>query len=94
MIKNVNPNIINFVIYDKKLEVDSYIENITGFGIDAYNFFRDNIFKYPTLCGSIAVIKPDGNMLVRNGEFDPSHMLKYTDEKSWNETFGIKKVKP
>ena len=53
------------------------------FFIDKNNFFREKIFKNPTLCGSVSVIKPNNQVLLRNGEGSIKHVIKHIDSKEW-----------
>lgn len=53
------------------------------FFTDQENFLRNAIFKNPTLCGSFAIVKPNGEALVYNGESRPDLMAKHLEETSW-----------
>lgn len=53
------------------------------FYTDEENFFRNNIFMIPTLCGSFGAIKPNGEILVRNGENRIDHFAEYLKEENW-----------
>ncbi|PQV51192.1 hypothetical protein CLV33_101113 [Jejuia pallidilutea] len=57
------------------------------FYTDTNNFFRNNIFKSPTLCGSYALFKPNGEVLIFNGESRPDFMIKNLKSKKWNTFF-------
>lgn len=50
---------------------------------DQENFLRNTIFKNPSLCGSFAIVKPSGEVLVYNGESRPDQMAKHLEETSW-----------
>ena len=54
---------------------------------DNNNFFRNLIFKDPTLCGSYALIKPNGQALVRNGEYRPDWLVSLLHPEYWNSIF-------
>ncbi len=54
------------------------------FFIDEDNYFRSNLFTNRTLCGSYALIKPNGETLIRNGEYRPDTFAQYTKEENWS----------
>ena len=51
---------------------------------DKYNSLRELVFKDPTLCGSFAIIKPNGQILVRNGEYRADYMAQHLNPENWN----------
>lgn len=55
------------------------------FFTDTGNFLRNSIFKNPAYCGSYALLKPDGNILVRNGEHRPDWMAQNLEK--WDSIF-------
>ncbi|MFV9483013.1 hypothetical protein ACNI3T_04205, partial [Christiangramia sp. ASW11-125] len=57
------------------------------FYIDQENFFRNNIFIQPTLCNSFAAIKPNGQILVRNGESRIDFFAKFLMDENWSQFF-------
>ena len=57
------------------------------FYIDQENFFRNNIFTQPTLCNSFAAIKPNGQILVRNGESRIDFFAKFLMDENWSQFF-------
>ena len=54
---------------------------------DQNNFFRSNLFLNPTLCGSFGLIKPNGETLIRNGEYRPDNMYEHLKPKNWDLIF-------
>lgn len=50
---------------------------------DRENFLRQAIFKNPSLCGSFAIVKPNGEVLIYNGESRPDRMARHLEETSW-----------
>lgn len=54
---------------------------------DQNNFFKSNLFLHPTLCGSFGLIKPNGETLVRNGEYRPDSMFEHLKPEIWNLIF-------
>lgn len=61
------------------------------FFLDKNNFFRKNMFKYPSLCGSYAAIKPNGQTLVRNGEYRLDDFSRYLEKEKWSVFFPSSK---
>ncbi|MCB7481169.1 hypothetical protein [Christiangramia sediminis] len=57
------------------------------FFLDSTNFLREKVFRNPTLCGSYAIIKPNGQMLIRNGEYGLSGISNHLDPDIWNTFF-------
>ncbi|MCC8360106.1 hypothetical protein LA313_09370 [Salinimicrobium sp. ASW11-47] len=57
------------------------------FHTDTNNFLRKTIFRNPTLCGSFALIKPNGQVLVRHGEFRADWMSEYLKKDYWDLIF-------
>ncbi|TYB79208.1 hypothetical protein [Bizionia myxarmorum] len=60
------------------------------FYIDSNNFFRNKIFIKPTWCGSYALIKPNGETLIRNGEYRPDWMAEHLKNVNWKLFFDSK----
>ena len=54
---------------------------------DQYDFLRKNIFRNPSLCGSYAIIKPNGEMLIRNGEYGLQGILEHLKPTNWSQFF-------
>lgn len=58
------------------------------FFMDKQNYLRKSIFKKPALCGAFAVVKPNGQLLLRQGEYRVDWMLQYLKQENWrNFTF-------
>lgn len=58
---------------------------------DKNNFFRKLIFKNPSTCGSYAVMKPNGQILIRNGEYRVDMMIEHLKDENWSMFFQVKK---
>lgn len=54
---------------------------------DRNNFFRKNLFINATVCGSFGLIKPNGQTLIRNGEYRPDSMNEHLKPEIWNLIF-------
>lgn len=57
--------------------------------MDSANFFRKHLFVSPTNCGSYALIKPNGETLIRNGEYRPDWMAAHLDARNWALFFEV-----
>lgn len=55
---------------------------------DRNNYFRDFLFKNPSLCGSFALVKPNGETLVRNGEYNAEFMAEHLEPEIWSRFFN------
>lgn len=62
------------------------------FFLDKGNFLRNNFFQQPALCGSYAIIKPNGQVLVRNGEYDVLSMADHLIPGNWDLFFPDSKI--
>lgn len=54
---------------------------------DQGNYLRNSIFRNPAMCGSYALIKPEGEVLVRNGEHRPDRMAELLKPEYWDQVF-------
>jgi hypothetical protein len=84
--KNDNIKIISLFengisIFNDSKNEDEYFYN------DSNSFFRINLFKNPTLCGSYGLIKPNGQTIIRNGEYDLMSIYKHLKNRTWNKFF-------
>ncbi|RSK41949.1 hypothetical protein [Mangrovimonas spongiae] len=61
------------------------------FYTDKDNYFRNKLFTNPTLCGSFALIKPNGETLIRNGEYRADWMAEHLKKENWSIFFGSTK---
>lgn len=57
------------------------------FFMDADNYFRKMLFTSPTRCGSYAIIKPNGQCIIRNGEYRADRMAKHLNKDIWQSFF-------
>ncbi len=62
---------------NRRHRIDEY------FYMDRNNYFRDKLFRTQTLCGSFAAIKPNGETLIRNGEYRADYMAIHLDPEKW-----------
>ena len=83
-----NNNIIFLVLFENGIKLKNKPDSKKEyFYSDINSTFRNNLFLYSTLCGSSAIIKPDGSTLVHNGEYRPDHMANHLKPEIWNSIF-------
>ena len=54
---------------------------------DTNNRIFNHIFREPSLCGGFAIIKPNGQILVSNGESRLDFTAQYIDPEFWEKSF-------
>ena len=52
--------------------------------MDKGNFLRNLLFTQPTLCGSLAIVKPNGETILRNGEYSTQSMADHLKPGNWD----------
>lgn len=62
------PNVIALHFFEPGIEIEPSQILKQYFYIDKTRYFRKNLFKSPSSCGSIAIIKPGGRTIIFNGE--------------------------
>ncbi len=77
------------VVYICLFERDIILKNNSSnkneyFFCDKNNFFKEKVFKNPTLCGSFALIKPNEEMIIRNGEYRSDYMAQHLKPENWD----------
>lgn len=83
------PNLRYFHFFEEGVQLDNQPNSDAEyFFSDQENFLRETIFKDPAMCGSFAIIKPSGEVLVYNGESRPDVMARHLKQNSWNLFFG------
>lgn len=55
---------------------------------DINNYFKNKFFKNPTTCGSFALIKPNGQYIIRNGEYRADFMAQHLKTENWKIFFN------
>ncbi|MGB7787100.1 MAG: hypothetical protein WBL27_13445 [Salinimicrobium sp.] len=84
----VSKNVIYLHLFEEGIELkNDPANNDEYFFVDKDNFFRNNIFRDPSFCGSFALIKPNGQVLVRNGEYRADWLLPLLQPQNWNTFF-------
>ena len=51
---------------------------------DSNQFLRKTLFRNPAMCGSYALVKPNGQALIRNGEHSPEMMVQLLNSENWS----------
>lgn len=83
-IKNIN----YLILFENGISLKNTINSKDEYYFnDKNNFFKNNIFKKPTLCGSYCIIKPNGETLIRNGEYRVDWMVEHLNPEIWNQIF-------
>ena len=54
---------------------------------DSENFLRESIFRTRASCGSFALVKPNGETLVRNGESNVIYAEQHLNPENWEQFF-------
>ena len=82
-------NIKVICLFENGITLQNTIENQKEyFYSDSNSFFRKNLFLHPSLCGTFGLIKPNGQTLIRNGEYDIFSMNEHLKPKIWNLIFN------
>jgi hypothetical protein len=82
-----NDNIVLLVFFEKGIVLSNEKFKNKFFFTDKEGFLRRNIFKNPAMCGSWALIKPNGNALVQNGEHYLPSAVKFLKPEYWSRIF-------
>ena len=83
-----NSNVIFLCLFENKIILKNRPKSKSEyFFSDQNNFFKSNLFLHPTVCGSFGLIKPNGETLVRNGEYRPDSMYEHLKPEIWELIF-------
>ena len=83
-----NSNVIYLCLFENRIILKNKPKSKKEyFYSDQNNFFKSNLFLHPTVCGSFGLIKPNGETLIRNGEYRPDWMFDHLKAKIWNSIF-------
>lgn len=86
-VEKENPNVKIYYIFEEGIDI-SNVKNQKYFINDENSFFKINFFKKSILCGSFLIIKPNGQTLIRNGEFRIDSMANHLIPDIWNKIFS------
>ncbi|HLT53482.1 MAG TPA: hypothetical protein VKZ97_06315 [Flavobacteriaceae bacterium] len=77
-------NIYYIIFFEDGIELHNSPKNKNEYYFsDSKNYFRKLLFTSPTLCGSFALIKPNGETLIRNGEYRADFMAQHLKPVNW-----------
>lgn len=83
-----NSNVIYLCLFENRIILKNKPKSKKEyFYSDQNNFFKSNLFLHPTVCGSFGLIKPNGETLIRNGEYRPDSMFEHLKPEIWNLIF-------
>jgi len=75
-------------LFQSEMELNTNPNNDSEyFYSDRNNYFRNNYFIRPTLCGSFAALKPNGELLIRNGENRLDLFAEVLEKENWSNFF-------
>ena len=81
-------NVIYLTFFEKEILLKNKPESKREyFFSDQNNFFRNNLFLNPTVCGSFGLMKPNGETLIRNGEYRLDYMHEHLKPEIWDAIF-------
>ena len=84
MVETKYPNLVLLTFFEEGIALSNRPESDEEYFFqDQGNFLRKNIFRHPSRCGSYALIKPNGQVLVRNGESMASYMAAHLEADNW-----------
>ena len=87
-IRSRNKEIVFLSFYEIGISLENSPDNPEEFFYkDNGNFLRENLFLTQTLCGSFALIKPNGQTLVRNGESSIWYIEQHLKPENWDQFF-------
>ena len=84
-------NLVYSKHFERGIELPEFSEKQKEiFFLDSSGFFRQKIFRNPSLCGSYAIVRPNGEMLIRNGEYGVLGMIEHLRPENWDLFFPDK----
>ncbi len=83
-----NSNVIYLCLFENRIILKNKPKSKKEYFYSDQNiFFKSNLFLHPTVCGSFGLIKPNGETLIRNGEYRPDSMFEHLKPEIWNLIF-------
>ncbi len=86
-VEKENPNVKIYHIFEEGIDI-SNVKNYNYFISDENSFFKTNFFKKSIVCGSFLIAKPNGQTLIRNGEYRIDFMANHLIPDIWNKIFS------
>lgn len=80
-----------FFVFEKGINISNLIKD-KSFIIDENMIFKNYFFTKSILCGSFLIIKPNGQSLIRNGEYRLDEMADHLKPEIWNKIFSTTNV--
>ena len=79
-----NPHLIVLYFFEEGIALsNSPNSEKEYFFKDKNNFLRETLFLNPSFCGSFALVKPNGQTLVRNGETSAAYIEQHLKSENW-----------
>ncbi len=75
-----------FFVFEKGINISNLIKD-KSFIIDENMILKTHFFTKSILCGSFLIIKPNGQSLIRNGEYRLDEMADHLKPEIWNKIF-------
>jgi len=78
-------NIIVLYFFEKGIQLQNSPDSKKEYlYLDGENFLRNTLFRNPSFYGSYALIKPNGETLVKNGESSLPYMEQHLKTENWD----------
>ncbi len=75
-----------FFVFEKGINISNLIKD-KSFIIDENMILKTHFFTKSILCGSFLIIKPNGQSLIRNGEYRLDEMADHLKPEIWDKIF-------
>ena len=83
------PDIVRLNFFEQGIKLQNAPSDSTEYYYsDKENLLREIIFRNPAFCGSRALIKPNGQTVVYNGESISTQVVQLIENKNWNLFFS------
>ena len=87
-IKATHQNVLYLKFFEERIALKNKPDSPEEyFFSDKENFLKNSLFKDPSFCGSFALIKPNGQVLIRNGESTADIIANYLNPEIWYRLF-------
>ncbi|HKJ48225.1 MAG TPA: hypothetical protein VJ973_04005 [Christiangramia sp.] len=86
-IESKNKNLEVIYLFQDELTLGDIKQKRKIFYKDRNNYFKNSFLTNPATCGHNVLIKPNGEMLIRNGEYPLEWMAKELKDKNWSNYF-------
>ena len=87
-IENTYPEILYLKFFEEGITLQNDPTSTEEyFFMDFNNFLKNSLFRNPSFCGSFALVKPNGQVLIRNGESRADYIADHLKPEVWNQLF-------